>query len=152
MPHRGFKSAYSSIIMLSILAACVDTPRSPKLFNPKDISNDWYPPASRRLGEEGRVLVEFHLGQRWSPQDVTILQSDPTTNGGRLSEGARKVVVGALRVDTSERIKPTRKYRLTVIFCLQPGNCDSFVAFPGTESVIVKGTPIERQPNGSQLF
>jgi TonB family protein len=147
--YRGLKSAYPLIIMLSILAACVDTPRSPKLSNPKDFSNDWYPPASRRLGEEGRVLVEFHLGPRWRPQDVTILQSDPA---GRLSEGARKVVVGALRVDTSERIKPMRKYRLTVIFCLQPGNCDNFAAFPGTESVIVKGTPIERLPNGSHLF
>jgi hypothetical protein len=36
------------------------------------VTDDWYPSASRRISEEGRVLVEFHLDERRKPLELTI--------------------------------------------------------------------------------
>ena len=132
------------ILTLSLLASCASTPQLPKLY---PISDDSYPPYSRRLGEEGRVLVEFHLDTRRRPFDVIIRRTDPKPYPeyhqelarSRLNEGAMRVVRSLPFVE-SDKTKPNSKhaYRATIIFCLQPGDCDAMVPFPGTEAIMVK--------------
>jgi TonB family protein len=113
------------------------------------VSDDYYPPASRRLGEEGRVLVEFHLDEQRKPRDVTILPAPWTDeyNGGvRLAEGAARAIKD-LQFVQSDRTKPNlkRPYRVTVIFCLDPGgHCGDIVPFPRTTLIMVKGKPHPR--------
>lgn len=120
-------------LALTLIAACVSTPRLPR-WTP--VTDDYYPPVSRRLGEQGRVLVEFRLNRLRQPLDLTIPEADPSL---RLKDGAMKVVMG-LHFDPSDKTKPNEKhtYRVTVIFCLGSDDCNGAPSFPGTESVIVR--------------
>lgn len=53
-------------------------------------------------------------------------------------------VVQGMQFDPADHTKPNPKltYRVTVIFCLQPDNCDSMVPFPQTTTIIVAGERI----------
>jgi hypothetical protein len=80
------------------------------------------------------------LTNRRKPLELTIRDSEANA---RLREGALRVVK-SLQFDPSDPTKPNPKYtyRVTVIFCLQPSNCEGILAFPDTEPVIVKATQI----------
>jgi hypothetical protein len=88
------------------------------------------------------VLVEFKLDEHRKPFESMVRQSDPWWESApvRLNEGALKVVQG-MQFDPADHTKPNPKltYRVTVIFCLQPGNCDRLVPFPQTTTIIVVG-------------
>jgi hypothetical protein len=56
----------------------------------------------------------------------------------RLNEGALKVIQ-RMQFDPADHTKPDPNltYRVTVIFCLQPGHCGHIVPFPQTTTVMV---------------
>jgi TonB family protein len=125
------------LLGLCFLPGCASTYKLPKM---QPVPQDRYPPASRRLGEEGRVLVEFHLDEHRQPITLTISEAE---GSARLNVAAMRVIK-ALQFDPSDRSTshPKYTYRVTVIFCLQPGNCDQISAYPDTEAVFVKGTKL----------
>lgn len=144
------------IAALSVVAADADTPQPPRIL---PVSEDFYPLRAWQRNEEGRVLVEFKLNERRKPMDWKALMSDEFVSRASgdpvfrhsdlaaptsISEGALKVVaagrVGGMRFDPSDPTEtdPKQMYRVTVIFCLQPGHCDFFVPFPYTTSIIVQ--------------
>ena len=117
-----------------MLTACaVATPRLPKTL---PVTEDWYPSASTRAGEEGRVLVEFQLDERRRPTAAMIREPAPFA---RLNYMAPRVAIDGLKFDPEDRTKPSPKhiYRVTLIFCLRPGHCDDMVPFLGTVPVTV---------------
>ena len=145
-----FRLFCAVIILLSAVPACVDTHRLPKL---PSYSDDYYPPLSRRLGLEGRVLVEFHLDQRGQ------LTAEPTAiqriwldgieqdESAQLGDAAVKLVrTLPSRIDPSSHFKPDpkRTYRVTIVFCPDPpGNCDNrFPPFDNTKAIVVRAMPI----------
>jgi TonB family protein len=140
--HRSIRG-YLICSTLVSLVSCT-TPFQPHVT--KQYSAEWYPPAARRLGEEGRVLVEVHIGK-----DGKLLQ-EPTLRQGvlgssRLTDGAVKVARRML-FDVSGRTKPDpkRAYLVTIIFCLEPGHCDEFAPFPETDAVVVKAGALAPLP------
>ena len=129
---------YSTALAICLMTGCTTTARLPTITPP---TADYYPPASRRLEEEGRVLVEFHLDQRRTPFDQQTIQSEvsPANGRARLESTAIKVV-SALQFDPSDHTKPDPKhaYRVTIIFCLDPGHCGTLSPFSGTHPIVVK--------------
>jgi TonB family protein len=123
------------LLAICVLSSCLSSYKLPRL---QPIREDRYPPASRRLGEEGRVLIEFNLDKLRRAFAPRISQSEASP---RLDEAARMVIKN-LQFDPSDHRQPppTYTYRVTVIFCLQPGHCDELMPFPGTEPVFVKAT------------
>lgn len=115
------------------MSGCVTSDMLPKL---KPIPAARYPPAAARLGEEGRVLVEFNLDKQRQPFGLRIAASDGSV---RLEKGAERLIK-SLPFDPSDRSKPrpTHTYRVTAIFCLRPGHCDDLAPFPGTEAIVVE--------------
>ncbi|MGA7710664.1 MAG: energy transducer TonB [Rhizomicrobium sp.] len=57
----------------------VATPKaisSPASIGPKHkCGEEWYPPISKRLGEQGTTVVAFHIGVDGIPKDITIAGS-----------------------------------------------------------------------------
>jgi hypothetical protein len=151
--YRRCKPVYSVTLMCCVMAGCAGANKLPKIWQ---VPEDYYPPASKRLGEEGRVLVEFHLDEHRRPFQLTIRQTDlisQSNNGAsRLNEGALRVIE-SLGLHFSDRTKPNPKlgYRVTVIFCLQPGNCDRISPFRHTQTMVVNGKPVHDQ-GGPPLF
>src|SRR6185312_17071817 len=122
-PHLRFHPLHERLIagscivsailcVLSLVTACADTHRLPK-FRP--VPEDFYPAASRRLGEEGRVVVEFHLDEHRRPVQIQIRES---SENSRLEDSARKVV-RSLQFDPSDHSKPDprRTYSVRIAYC-----------------------------------
>ncbi len=118
-----------------LLLGCTSTHKLPKLL---PISLDRYPPASRRQGEEGRVLIEFQLDDHRNVLAPRITQSDGVV---RLDLAALRLIE-KLPFDPADHRKPRSSvtYRVTVIFCLEPGHCERLPPFADTESILVKTT------------
>ncbi len=131
---------HAAVVFLA-LSACVDTHRLPKL---PQYGDDYYPGMSRRIGEEGRVLVEFHLNRRGQLTANPTVSDRPWQDANaRIKEGAIKLVKTLpSRIDPANHFKPDpkRTYGVTVIFCLDPpGNCEKrFLPFENTTSIVVK--------------
>lgn len=123
------------LFAICLLSGCISTHQLPKVL---PISEDRYPPASRRLGEEGRVLIEFNLDGHRRTVAPRVTKS---AGGARLDVAALRLIQD-LPFDPSDHQKPSSglTYRVTVIFCLKPGHCDDLVPFPGTEPMLVKAT------------
>ena len=146
---------YATILLLCALPACVDTHGLPKL---PPYGEEYYPRPSRRIGEEGRVLVEFHLDQNGQ------LTAQPTVSrpfwweaNARLEEAALKLVKTLPpRLASSDHFKPdpTRTYRVTIIYCLDsPGNSENrFSPFDNTMPIVVKATRITVDPTISEFW
>ena len=147
MREPWHRLAFPIALTLCLLTACANTHPLPRVI---PVTGKMYPAASRRLGEEGRVLVEFHLDERRRPRGVTILQQDPKkvswANGeGRLGDAAIRAMYEGIYFDPSDHTKPDPKhaYRVTIIFCLEPGHCGTLSPFPGTDSIVVKSQPVQ---------
>jgi TonB family protein len=127
------RQVYVSALVF-LIAACASAPARLPRWTP--LTEADYPPVSKRLGEEGRVLVEFHLNEQRQPFDLAIPEANDSY---RLKNGALKVVRG-LKFDPSDKSRPNRKqtYRVTVVFCFSP-DCKGAGPFPGTEAVMVRG-------------
>jgi TonB family protein len=137
MTSHGSVCGYLICSTLVSLVSCA-TPFQPQVT--KQYSADYYPPAARRRGEEGRVLVEVYIGKSGKLlQEPTLRQA---AESPRLNDGAVKVA-RLMRFDVSGRTKPDpkRAYLVTIIFCIEPGHCDQFAPFPKTEAVVVKTVP-----------
>jgi TonB family protein len=83
------------LFAIYLLSGCISTHKLPRLL---PISEDRYPPVSRRVGEEGRVLIEFNLDDRRRLIAPRITQS----------EGSARLDAAALRL-----IRTFRSTRLT---------------------------------------
>jgi TPR repeat protein len=123
------------------------------LLGSNEDSSDFYPDIARRQGEEGRVLVEFHLNEVSLAVGAHVRQSDLGPkfhlqwNASVLADAALRLI-GSQRFIVSSATKPKQKsaevpdqnavYRMTVIFCLEPGSsCDTAIPFPETEAMVV---------------
>lgn len=92
--------------------------------------------------------MEFYLDERRKPREVTIVQAEPWPDEPnrpdvRLRIGA-ECAVKEMQFDPSDRTKPDprHRYRVTVIFCLDPGgHCGAIVSFPHTTPIVVKDKP-----------
>ena len=135
-------------LTLVSLVSCA-TPFQPRFT--KQYSPDYYPPAARRLGEEGRVLVEVYIGNDGKLLQEPILRQAAVST--RLNNGAVKLA-RLMRFDVSGRTKPDpkRPYLVTIIFCMEPGHCDQFAPFPKTEAVVVKTMPLLPPQPGVQIL
>ncbi|HEV2700270.1 MAG TPA: hypothetical protein VGV09_01470 [Steroidobacteraceae bacterium] len=149
-------AAHLIVTASCVLAGCATThiaaiSRLPWLI-PGDDCKKWYPPTSRRIQEEGRVLVEFHVDEKLNTSDVKVGQSelwnpklstfvDDTNKGTRLQESALRVVMqlnatASLDPNDHSKIDKNTLYRLTVIQCLDPGGvCAKLSPFPDTQSL-----------------
>jgi TonB family protein len=100
---------------------------------------DPYPAEARRQSLTGRVLVEFQINERGKAFSEKVLRADAASV---LQDGALGVVK-RMTFDVSgpgfDPADPT-PFRLTVMFCLP--SCSRLVAFPGTESFVVTGSPV----------
>jgi hypothetical protein len=121
------------VASFAVVAGCAGIYTHPET---RAFGAEYYPPAAWRLGQEGRVLVEFRVNANLMPIDAMIRHADPSF---WLNAGAQRVAqVGIF--DRPSHIKPKSgaTYRATIIFCLQPGNCRQIVPFPHTMPIIVK--------------
>jgi hypothetical protein len=161
---RSKRACLLLVAALSVVAADAGTSQLPSIL---PVSEDFYPPSVWRRNEEGRVLVEFRLNERRKPVDWKALMSDEFVSSAsgepilrhsdlvaetpisEISEAAVKVVArGGIRFDPSDPTEPAPQYvyRITVIFCLQPGHCDFFVPFPNTTPIIIRKQRWVRPP------
>jgi TonB family protein len=133
-----------TLLVCCLAAACIGTQKLPRILA---FGADYYPPASARLGEEGRVLLEFQVNETFRPGGVAIREPDPSP---RLNEGARRLI-NTLVFDRSDPIKPKPgiTYHATIIFCLQPGHCDRIVPFPNTVIIVVMGVRLRNDPQAT---
>ena len=136
-----FRMLCAVMTFLCAVPACVDTHRLPQLA---PYESDYYPPAARRLGEEGRVLVGFHLDLHGRlTADPTVVESDGNV---RLNEGGLRLVKALpsrLHAPYDFKPDPKRLYRVTVIYCLNPeSKCDRFFPYPDTVPIVVRAAPI----------
>jgi TonB family protein len=103
-------------------AQCTVRPPLPPLSTPstckyevvKPISiSDFYPPAARRAGEEGPVVVEFTVpGKAGNPTDVKVIASSLSS---RLDQGA----VDAVKAMVMSSACKSERYRLRLNFQLE---------------------------------
>ena len=123
------------LLAIYVLSGCTNTHSLPKLL---PISADRYPPASRRLGEEGRVLVEFNLDKHGRALAPRVIRSEASA---RLDTAALRVIEN-LPIDPTDHHKPMPSdlFRVTVLFCLTAGHCAELVPFANTEPVRVTAT------------
>src|ERR1700730_8394634 len=87
-----------TLLVCCLAAACIGTQKLPRILA---FGADYYPPASARLGEEGRVLIEFQVNETFRPGGVAIREPDPSP---RLNEGAKRLI-NTLVFDRSDPIK-----------------------------------------------
>jgi hypothetical protein len=141
----------SGVVLTGAAVALADSPALPRIG---PLPEEFYPPASWRLSEEGRVLVELRLHEHRRPEDgdLQALVSDEWVFEGsgdatlhQFDAPQTRLAVGAMKAlkflfDPSDWSDPDPKavYRVTIIFCLDPGHCDSLVPFPNTRSIVVK--------------
>lgn len=93
------------------------------------------------------MLAEFHRDEQGGLTARPLVREESDVSP-RLSEAARQVAKAVPRmIDPSNRIKPdpNHLYRVTVIFCLQPGNCAKLMPFPDTVPIVIKSTRIVMQ-------
>src|SRR6516165_10082363 len=76
MPRLRYRLFHPTLFALCAAAACATAQQLPRLRPAAADYAGYYPPASRRLGDQGRVLVEFHLDADRKVQDVAIPQWD----------------------------------------------------------------------------
>ena len=146
---RGLMGASGTAALMFVLlcatGGCAHTQRIPKLLS---YGEDWYPSAARRLHEEGAVLVQFRLDERGRLAAEPRVQVEPGVSS-RLQAGAYRVVRGLPRmIDPLNRINPDPKhlYRVTVIFCLEPGTCATIAPFADTVPIMIRAPPIVVSP------
>ena len=136
---------YIAILLLLAVAACVDTHRLPTI---PAYGDEYYPPPSRRVHEEGSVPVEFHLDQHGRlTAEPTVSHQFWSDTSEWLKDGALKLVKTLpSRIAPSDHFKPDpkRTYRVTITFCLDPpGNCENrFPPFDNTMPIVVRATSI----------
>jgi hypothetical protein len=137
----------------AIVAGCAATSHLPKFA--AGFLNDVYPPTSRRIQEQGRVLVEFRLDGRRMPSEVKVgpteyLQGSDLVRGdqpGRLGAAATKLIskIDATSFDRWDRttIDPKKLYRVSVIFCLENSNdCHRIAALPDSVPLFVNAKTV----------
>jgi protein TonB len=71
-----------------------------------------YPPMSRRMGEEGRVVLRVLVNERGQPEQVEIIKS---SGSGRLDEAARQAALRALFKPHIEEGRPIPVYAMVPI-------------------------------------
>lgn len=148
------------IVAAWCVAGCAHTHRIPKIL---PVSSDYYPRSLMTHGIEGRVLVEFRLDERRRPIQwtVTAHQAEQLMFGELnnstaplpdmrplLNQGALTVIVGGgMKFDPADKTKPDPKHRylVTVVFCLEPANCDRIPPFPDTAVVLVETRPVRTE-------
>jgi hypothetical protein len=125
------------ILALLLMAACAES----YPLRVRSLTEEYYPPASKRLREEGRVLLELHFGaNRRLWQEPIIRQSAGVS---RLDDWAPRAA-NALYFEPWGGVKPNPKhaYLVTIIFCLDPpGHCERMAPYPNSVPVIVRGKP-----------
>jgi TonB family protein len=100
---------------------------------------DPYPEQAKRQSVTGRVLVEFQIGPRGKATSERVLGADAAP----VLQSAALELVKRMTFDVSEPgfdLADPTPFRTTVLFCLL--NCGALVAFPGTEPLVVTGSPL----------
>jgi hypothetical protein len=129
--------AYPMILALFLMDACAES--YPLRVRP--LTEEYYPPASTRLREEGRVLLELHLGPNRRLWQEPIIRQPAGVS--RLNDWAPRLAK-AFHFEPWGDAKPNPKhaYLVTIIFCLDPpGHCERMAAYPNSVPVIVRGKP-----------
>ena len=129
---------YPMILVLILMAACAQS--YPLRVRP--LTEEYYPFVSRRLREEGRVLLELHLGANWRSWQEPIIRQPAGVS--RLDDWAPRLAK-ALHFEPWGGAKPNPKhaYLVTMIFCLDPpGDCKRMAPYPNSVPVIVRASPL----------
>ena len=110
-------------------AAATDRPR---ITVPKD--REYYPVLSRRLGESGRVLLEFRIGANRSPENVSVVLSD---SGLPYLEAAAIRLLEDAHIESKDSVsaEPPSTWSLAVIFELD--SCGK-LASPAPQATVVR--------------
>lgn len=94
-----------------------------------------YPKVSKRLGEEGRVLVEFRVSKDGSPTNLKIVRSD---NFARLNEQALRILRGTIFVRPAPS-NASKVFRETVAFCI--ARCSPVEKFADSDGMLLVTSP-----------
>jgi hypothetical protein len=131
-----------------IVTSCVATPHLPKFA--AGFVEGAYPPTSRRLQEQGRVLVEFRLDGQRMPSEMKVGPTEylrgselvRSENSARLGEAATKLIakINATSFDQWDKTPIDAKtlYRVSVIFCVEDkDDCHRISALPDSVALFV---------------
>jgi len=96
--------------------AHASTDGGPKLIVPSE-GREYYPLLSRRLGESGRVLLQYNVGVNGRPENVSVVLSD---SGSPYLEAAAIRWLENVRIESNDTVSagPRKTWSLAVVFQL----------------------------------
>ncbi len=99
----------SAVLMMIVVAGAQSSPEdralAPRVWAPPRDVSEYYPPASLRLGETGRVILRFTVNaDGHAVEPVSVNEDQPSGASPRLVVAAERYL-GDLRFDTGERYK-----------------------------------------------
>jgi TonB family protein len=104
----------------------------------------YYPDKAKRLGLEGRALVEFNIDADGQSKQLSIVFADDAT----FAHMATTIISGArfdVPTDWVASGHEEQRYRLGLVFCLPPSSqMDTFTET--TDTVVIKGSRIPGSP------
>jgi TonB family protein len=107
---------------LVALPACVTAPSRLPNFSPDNLSVLDYPPTSVRIGETGRVLIEFSLNEHGRLKNFKIINS---SGKSRLDEASVFLLSrGSFALTDPVLRQPSAVFDATVMYCLGSTDCE----------------------------
>jgi len=100
------------------------------------VTEDFYPPPAKRLGQTGRVLVEFRIKDKGRATAATVAAAEAPP----VLQKAAVQMVDSVTFDLSSKdydASDPRPFHLSFVFCL--ATCGELKAYPGYEAVTVTG-------------
>jgi TonB family protein len=132
---------------LVALAACVTAPSRLPNFSPDNLSVLDYPPTSVRIGETGRVLIEFSLNEHGRLKNFKIVNS---SGKSRLDEAAVILLSrGSFMLTDPVLRQPGAVFDATVMYCLESTDCEQIYSNSIPINVSherFNRRPVQRQP------
>jgi TonB family protein len=154
-PPAHLLSHHLAAILLLALAFSLQAeepvvPKLPTLKSPHSVVGLFYPERAVRLGQQGRVLVEFAISPKGRPVDVAVTAAEPQ---GVFNDTVTSYI-RALQFDVPtdwEASGAARvKYHISFVFLLRPCRegvpCDDIVQFPADSSVMITRPPLAPAP------
>jgi TonB family protein len=97
------------------------------------------------MNEQGAAVVQFFIDENSKVHDWTIALS---SGASRLDEAAIKFIARASFDPAHVKLNPIHTdvpYKVTVVFCLEKGDCDRIATYPYSLRVVVLGERPKRR-------
>jgi TonB family protein len=142
-----FRAAFVCVLCCPLRAEEAELPTLPKPITVPCLNDDFYPSPAMRLGQEGRVLVEFKISSKGRAVDVRIAAAEPQGVFDRSVIGFMRCMEFAVPTDWEASGGTHHEYTISFVFRLRPcpGSVprEEPVTFPADyRPIIVTGSTI----------